>query len=173
VLADGTAYASSSVVCKPVAPLTENTVPVYASFAAAKGALVGNATITAAAAVTGTDFRWFKSENSGRYYPYGFALGADTGLTIDIAAGGAVGTLPTLTTVGFSGGGFSSSSIAVGTNPKISFKSTGVMGGSYTNASGSNLIGGIVVGGSAYGYILTPLPKHIDGSGQGGLVSFP
>jgi 2',3'-cyclic-nucleotide 2'-phosphodiesterase (5'-nucleotidase family) len=176
VLADGTAFTSSSVVCKPVSPATENTVPVYASFAAAKGALVGNATITAAAAVTGTDFRWFKSENSGQYYPYGFALGADTGLTIDIAAGGlqSAATAPTLTTVSFSGGGFASSSIAVGTNPKISFKpTTNVMSGSYTNASGSNLIGGIVVGSTAYGYILTPLPKHFDGSGQGGLVAFP
>ena len=176
VLADGTAFTSSSVVCKPVSPATENTVPVYASFAAAKGALVGNATITAAAAVTGTDFRWFKSENSGQYYPYGFALGADTGLTIDIAAGGlqSAATAPTLTTVSFSGGGFASSSIAVGTNPKISFKpTTNVMSGSYTNASGSNLIGGIVVGSTAYGYILTPLPTHIDGSGQGGRVVFP
>jgi hypothetical protein len=178
VLADGTAYTSSSVVCKPVSPATQNTVPVYASFAAAKGALVGNATITAAAAVTGTDFRWFKSQNSGQYYPYGFAQGADTGLTIDIAAGGlqSAATAPTLTTVSFSGGAFGGAlqtGLTVGTNPNISFKTTKVMGGSFTNASGSNMIGGIVVGSTAYGYILTPLPKHIDGTGQGGLVSFP
>jgi len=181
VLADGTAFTSSSVVCKPVSPATENTVPVYASFAAAKGALVGNATITAAAAVTGTDFRWFKSENSGQYYPYGFALGADTGLTIDIAAGGlqSAATAPTITngtsTLSLSGGGFAlTNGVINGTTTKISFKpTTNVMSGSYTTPAGINLIGGIVVGSTAYGYILTPLPTHIDGSGQGGLVSFP
>jgi hypothetical protein len=179
VLADGTAFTSSSVVCKPVSPATENTVPVYASFAAAKGALVGNATITAAAAVTGTDFRWFKSQNSGQYYPYGFALGADTGLTIDIAAGGlqSAAVAPTLTTVGFSsytGGPFDVTGLTVGANPKITFKAgTVTLSGSYTTPAGINLIGGIVVGSTAYGYILTPLPTHFDGSGQGGRVVFP
>jgi hypothetical protein len=35
----------------------------------------------------------------------------------------------------------------------------------------AGIIGGIVVGSQAYGYLLTPLPTAVDGTGQGGRVT--
>ena len=58
--------------------------------------------------------------------------------------------------------------------PKISFASTGLMSGEYSTASGKHVVKGIIVGkagsGEAYGFILSPLPAHTDGNGEGGLV---
>jgi hypothetical protein len=46
-----------------------------------------------------------------------------------------------------------------------------VLAGTFKNSSGTNRIGGIVVGNQAYGYLLTPLPTAVDGTGQGGRVT--
>jgi hypothetical protein len=176
-LADGTAFTSASTVTA-----TNNVIPVYASFASRTGAIVGNATISGAA-VTGTGFRWFRSENlAAQYYPYGFANGATTGLTVDIAAGSSTlgTTLPG--TVTFSGGEFAAASATVnvtgGASTAAAAKlviATGIIKGEWAgNATypGKHIIGGANVNGTNYGYILSPLPDHTDGAGEGSLVDF-
>ena len=186
-LADGTAYSSSSVACPPVSPATEDTVPVFASFAGI-GSLVGEALVEAGVVDSSSAFRWFKKENAGQYYPYGFANGATTGLSIDIVAGGTrtAATIPTIvlntSTVSFTGGSLDLAGDALfdvhnmvitsATNPKLTFNATTkLLTGTYTAGAEINTIAGIVVGNTAYGYILTPLPKHTDGTGEGGLVT--
>ena len=188
-LADGTAYTSSSFVCPPVSPATEDTVPVYASFAAATGALVGDALVDTSAETvdSSSPFRWFKKENAGQYYPYGFANGATTGLSINILAGAVRPTATPILVgqlVSFTGGSLDlagdaffdllgvSDQVITATVPKLSINATTkVLTGSYTKAGIIYTIEGIVVGTSTYGYILTPQPKHTDGAGEGGLVT--
>jgi hypothetical protein len=186
-LADGTAYTSSSFVCPPVGSATEDTVPVYASFATATGSLVGEALVEAGVVDSASAFRWFKKENAGQYYPYGVANGATTGLSIDIVAGGTrtAATTPTVvagtSTVSFTGGSLDTfgdalfdvnNLVVTTTNPKLTFNATTkLLTGTYTAAGKINTIAGIVVGTTTYGYILTPLPLHTDGTGEGGLVT--
>ena len=176
-LADGTAFTSASTVTA-----TNNVIPVFASFASRTGSIVGEATISGAT-VTGTGFRWFRSENlAAQYYPYGYANGATTGLTIDIAAGSSVlgSSLPASAT--FSGGEFAAASQTVNvgaTSTAAAAKmviTAGINKGEWAgNATypGKHIIGGANVNGVNYGYILSPLPAHTDGSGQGSLVVFP
>ena len=183
-LADGTAYTSASVLCR------DATVPVFASFLARVGSLCGKLTIDLGATdtdITGTDLRWFRSENKSQYYPWGY----DTGLTVD--AVGAMRTTSTPASLGLSGapsvdftdGPFSAAAVnkvlsgtttlvsADGTT-KLVLASTGLVTGEY-EAPAEYLIKGIIVGkgstGEAYGYILSPLPVHITGNGEGGLVT--
>ena len=175
LLADGTAFASASTVCAGA-----NIVPVFALFASRTGSLVGDATITAPA-VTGTGFRWFRSANASHYYPHGYANGGTTGLTIDIAAGHSTAGTNLPATVSFSGGEFAAAvtgiNVVTGTSTAASAKmsvTAGIIKGEWAgNGSypGKHLIGGVNVNGVNYGYILSPLPLHTDGTGQGGLVS--
>ena len=175
-LADGTVYTSAATAT------TTNVVPVFASFASRTGSLVGNATI-ATPAVTGTGFRWFKSASASQYYPYGYANGGTTGLTVDIAAGNSTAGTNLPATVSFTGGEFESlaqSGITVGaTSSATAAKmvlTAGVNKGEWagnTTHPGKHIIGGVNVNGVNYGYILSPLPTQTDGTGQGSLVVFP
>jgi hypothetical protein len=190
VLADGTAYSSSAYLCKT----TPATVPIFASFASRLGSIVGTATIDQSQAttdVTATGIRWFRSANTAaQYYPYGYAYDTDTGLTVNlIGAKQSTSTLPTFsatTNVDFTLGSFASSPVmakvigaglaSTDKTTKLAFKATtNVLSGSYTPVGGNaNVIGGIAVGKASttvYGYILSPLPKHTDGTGEGGLVT--
>jgi hypothetical protein len=170
-LADGTVYTSVATVTKAAAPFE---VPVFASFTSRVGSLVGKATITntGASTVTGTSFRWFRSANASQYYPYGYAYGADTGLTVDIAAGNTVSSGALGANVTFSEGGFVSPVTVTVAAAKVVLDATKrTVKGEYTNGAGKQIIGGINVGSAFYGYILSPLPLHTDGSGQGGLVT--
>jgi hypothetical protein len=174
ILADGTAFASASTVCAGA-----NVVPVFAMFASRTGSLVGDATITAPA-VTGTGFRWFRSANASHYYPHGYANGGTTGLTVDIAAGHSTAGTNLPTTVSFSGGEFSSpvAGITLGTKASATVAkmllTAGIMKGEWAgNGSypGKHILGGVNVNGVNYGYILSPLPLHTDGTGWAGLLS--
>jgi hypothetical protein len=186
VLADGTAFTSAAMLCKT------NVVPVYASFAGSIGALVGTASadsVPATTDVTGTALRWFRRANSGQYYPWGY----DSGLTVDLLGAKqttstqALLALSSAPTLEFSEGPFAAViSKVLGTTAtgfasadkttKLSFTATGLMSGEHSPSGSAtkHLIKGIIVGkggtAEAYGYILSPKPAAIDGTGQGGRV---
>jgi hypothetical protein len=184
-LADGTAYTSSSVLCR------DATVPVFASFLARVGSISGKLTIDLGASatdITGTGLRWFRSENKSQYYPWGY----DTGLTVDAVGAKRTTSLPAslgLTgapSVDFTDGPFSAAAVnkvlsgattlvsSDGSTKVILNATTGLVTGEY-KTPGKHLVRGIIVGkagsGEAYGYILSPLPVHITGNGEGGLVT--
>ena len=84
---------------------------------------------------------------------------------------GALGV--TSKTLAASGTGFASADKTT----KLSFASTGLMSGEFTPAGTANkhVIKGVIVGkdgsGEAFGYFLTPVLAHEDGTGQGGIVT--
>ena len=184
VLADGTAYTSAAILC------IDGTVPVYASFAVRSGSIVGTATIDQTQPttdVTATGIRWFRSATSSQYYPFGYAFGSDTGLTVNaVGAKQSTSTAPTLSStasVTLSGDAISLSGKVIGSagastdkTTKLAFKATtNVIAGTYTPVGGAAyILGGIVVGkasSTCYGYVLTPAVKNTDGSGEGGLLT--
>jgi hypothetical protein len=180
VLADGTAYTSSTVVCQPsvLTVAAVPTVPVYASFAGATGALVGTVALQGASVIVPSGrspLRWFQSANSARqYYPAGFASGAHTGLHLGVESGYLrSGTTPPVLRKNVTRVRLDDVSQTMNlTTLVLSIGSTThVLAGTYKNSSGTNRIGGIVVGTQAYGYLLTPLPTAVDGTGQGGRVT--
>ena len=186
ILADGTAYTSAAFLCR------DNTVPLYASFASRTGAICGELAIDhaeSASDVLGFDINWYRSEHNGHFYPFGygtgltvtavgglqsFSLQASLGLTAApvLAMEGALGV--TSKTLAASGTGFASADKTT----KLSFSSTGLMSGEFTPAGTANkhVIKGVIVGkggvgGEAFGYFLTPVLAHEDGTGQGGIIT--
>jgi hypothetical protein len=186
ILADGTAYTSAAILCR------DATVPVFASFTARTGSIVGTALVNTSAGTTdatGTGFRWFRSVNKSQFYPWGY----DTGLTVDLVAAKQSTSGPdTLSLsnpdVTFSEGTFSGSPVdksftgsgttftSADKTTKLTFATSGLMTIEYTPVTGQKYAGkGIIVGKgaahAAYGYILSPVPTHTDGTGEGGLVT--
>jgi hypothetical protein len=186
VLADGTAYSSAAILCR------DSTVPVFASFAARTGSIVGTALVNTSAGTTdatGTGFRWFLSVNKGQFYPWGY----DAGLTVDLVAAKQSTSGPdtlglsspdlTFTNGSFSGSPVSKAFTGIGTTftsadktTKLTFAITGLMTVEYTPVMGQRYAGkGIIVSKgtahAAYGYILSPVPAHTDGTGQGAQVT--
>jgi uncharacterized delta-60 repeat protein len=183
LLADGTAWSSSASLG------IDQSIPLYAVILTNRGAMVGTATLDTSAVatdLTGSGIKWFSSARSTQYYPAGYEGGLSMGLvgalrsTSTRAALGLSGT----PTVVFSGGPFASP-LSVGLNgtllstdklTKLTFSANGLMTGEYKTGSTAvkHVIKGIIVGkggtAEAYGYILSPLPAVIDGTGQGGRV---
>jgi hypothetical protein len=184
VLADGTAYSASSVIC------LNNTIPLYAAFRGGIGSLSGTVAVDTTAAstdVTGTGFKWFRNDPASQYYP----LGYDTGLSMDLI--GALQSTSTRTALGLStapqvtlsAGPFTSpvtKALIVGTSSlssadkltKLTISTKSLITGDHKSAIGAikHSIKGIIVGkggtACAYGHILSPLPITTDGTGQAG-----
>jgi hypothetical protein len=189
-LADGTTVTSASSLGR------DGMIPLYVSLPKAVGALVG--TVTVDPLQTGTDISgenvsWFLRAHSGQYYQAGFG---NSGLVLRFLAAKqatsspSVLALPVNPTLVFSGGPFSEAlglllrptkPMAITYNSadaplKFSLPATGQFNGTYTPADGTGAypIRGAIVGkggaGVAYGTILTPVPKQIDGTGKSAAV---
>jgi 2',3'-cyclic-nucleotide 2'-phosphodiesterase (5'-nucleotidase family) len=192
-LADGRTFSSSAYLGR------DGTVPVYDSFTGKIGTLVGTATLAdeTDSDVTGTDMRWFLGAHTGQYYPLGYTDGLTMNLVGAKRVPGLVTTLALTSSaqLTLSEGPFSatpvtkvlatSSTTATSKSytpalpdksAKISFNlTTGLMTIDHTPTGGLKHSGkGIIVGkgstAEAYGYILSPLVRPADGTGQGGLV---
>ncbi|MBL9118010.1 MAG: hypothetical protein JNJ83_23580 [Verrucomicrobiaceae bacterium] len=183
-MADGTPYASKTFLCM------DNTIPIYASFAARVGCVVGTATMAnlAGSDFEGTNLRWHRAENGGHYYPWGYdtgltvtivgakqststksSLGLSAAPTIDLSGGDL--TTPVTKTIPLSGTAHASADKTT----KVAFSSVGVVAGAFEPVKGAKrVIKGIIVGkagsGEVYGYFQSPLPKQMDGSGLAGQI---
>ena len=192
-LADGRSFSCSALLCR------DGTVPLFDSFMEKVGSLVGTAKLEdkAASDVEGTGIRWFLGTHAGQYYPTGYTDGLTMTLVGAKRVAGLVTTLglTTASQVTFSEGPVSAASVnkvlattsATATtrsyapalpdkSTKVTFNlTTGLMTVDHTPTGGVKHNGkGVIVGkgpaAEAYGYILSPLVRPADGTGQGGLV---
>ncbi|MBL9114798.1 MAG: hypothetical protein JNJ83_07290 [Verrucomicrobiaceae bacterium] len=150
--------------------------------------------------VTGTGLRWFRAPNNSHYYQAGYEEGLTVDLTGAFQSTSTLGSMnftanspnatltvssplvagsPVTKNMDVNGSGVGLTN-PLTKDPKFTILPTtstksGQITGQYTDlSSGKHSIFGIVVakGGvsNAYGFLLSPLPKNVDGTGKGGLV---